>query len=65
MSETTRVVKMSEEELDWYAILQGLMMEGMTKTEAMAAMSIMDCPYSTIRVLQNNILGEWKCEELK
>tara|TARA_B110000483_G_scaffold59085_1_gene73720 strand:- start:131 stop:328 length:198 start_codon:yes stop_codon:yes gene_type:complete len=65
MSETTRVVKMSEEEMDWYSILYGMIQDGMSKYEAMAAMAVMDCPDSTIRVLQNNILGEWKCEELK
>ena len=43
--------KFSEEELDWYTILHGMMMEGMSKTEALAAMTIMDCPINTVRKL--------------
>ena len=45
------VNKFSEEELDWYTILHGMMMEGMSKTEALAAMTIMDCPINTVRKL--------------
>ena len=52
--------KFSEEELDWYAILQGLMMEGMTKTEAMAAMSIMDCPMNIVRKLLESMNAKSK-----
>ena len=65
MSKTTHIVKMSEEEMDWCIILYGMIQDGMSKYEAMAAMAFMDCPDSIIRVIQNNILGEWKCEELK
>ncbi len=65
MSKTTHIVKMSEEEMDWCTILYAVIQDGMSKYEAMAARAVMDCPDSIIRVIQNNILGEWKCEELK
>ena len=65
MSKKTHIVKMSKEEMDWYSILYGMIQDGMSRYEAMAAMAVMDCPDSIIRVIQNNILGEWKCEELK
>ena len=39
---------MSEEFDDWYAILYGMIQDGMSKTEALAALSIMDCPTNTI-----------------
>ena len=46
---------MSEEFDDWYAILYGMLQDGMSKTEALAALSIMDCPADTITALFNNI----------
>ena len=46
---------MNEEFDDWYAILYGMIQDGMSKTEALAALSIMDCPANTITALFNNI----------
>ena len=42
---------MSEEEMDWYSILYGMMQDGMSKYEAMAAMAVMDCPNSIMTKL--------------
>ena len=48
--------KFSEEELDWYFTLYGMLQEGMCEPEALSALRVMDCPAGIYTDLFNILL---------